>query len=216
MAVDLLDLGEFTGREDEGGRFDPIDSGNYRASIFGVSREVGKSSGKPYLHWEFVIAEGEPFAGRHLFDNTSLSDAAKWRLVQLLKSAGVDVPKGRLQLNPADLLGRELILAVGQEPDDYHDPDGDEELMRNVVKGFRPARSIAKPKIDIPASAPKKTPKATEDDSADELPFTPDAPSEASKPKRKRAAKKPAPASEPEPEPAPADDADDDDDFDFE
>ena len=213
MAVDLLDLGEFTGNEDAGGGFDPIDSGNYRASIFSVSREVGKSSGKPYLHWEFVIAEGEPFAGRHLFDNTSLSDSAKWRLVQLLKSAGIDVPKGRLQLNPADLLGRELILAVGQEPDDYHDPDGDEGLMRNVVKGFRPARSVAKPKIDIPASAPKKATKATEGDSNDELPFAADAPAEPAKPKRKRAAKKPAPA----PEPASAqDDADDDDDFDFE
>lgn len=213
MAVDLLDLGEFTGNEDAGGGFDPIDSGNYRASIFGVSREVGKNSGKPYLHWEFVIAEGEPFAGRHLFDNTSLSDAAKWRLVQLLKAAGIDVPKGRLQLNPTELLGRELILNIGQEPDDYHDPDGDLGTMRNVVKGFRPARSVAKPKIDVPAPAQKKAAKATEDDSADELPFAPDAPAEAPKPKRKRAAKKPAPA----PEPAPAqDDADDDDDFDFE
>lgn len=213
MAVDLLDLGEFTGNEDAGGGFDPIDSGNYRASIFSVSREVGKSSGKPYLHWEFVIAEGEPFAGRHLFDNTSLSDAAKWRLVQLLKAAGVDVPKGRLQLNPADLLGRELILAVGQEPDDYHDPDGDEGLMRNVVNGFRPARTVAKPKIDVPAPTKKKAPKAMEDDSNDEPPFDTDAPAEPAKPKRKRASKKPAP--EPEPEPAPADD-DDDDDFDFE
>lgn len=211
MAVDLLDLGEFTGNEDAGGGFDPIDTGNYRASIFGVSREVGKKSGKPYLHWEFVIAEGEPFAGRHLFDNTSLSDAAKWRLVQLLKAAGIDVPKGRLQLNPADLLGRELILAVGQEPDDYRDPDGDEGLMRNVVNGFRPARTVAKPKIDIPTTAPKKAAKAVESDSNDELPFTPDAPADAPKPKRKRAAKKPEPA----PEPA-QDDADDDDDFDFE
>lgn len=211
MAVDLLDLGEFTGNEDAGGGFDPIDTGNYRASIFGVSREVGKKSGKPYLHWEFVIAEGEPFAGRHLFDNTSLSDAAKWRLVQLLKAAGIDVPKGRLQLNPADLLGRELILAVGQEPDDYRDPDGDEGLMRNVVNGFRPARTVAKPKIDIPTTAPKKAAKAVESDSNDELPFAPDAPADAPKPKRKRAAKKPEPA----PEPA-QDDADDDDDFDFE
>lgn len=213
MAVDLLDLGEFTGNEDAGGGFDPIDSGNYRASIFGVSREVGKKSGKPYLHWEFVIAEGEPFAGRHLFDNTSLSDAAKWRLVQLLKAAGIDVPKGRLQLNPADLLGRELILAVGQEPDDYRDPDGDEGLMRNVVNGFRPARTVAKPKIDIPTTAPKKAAKAVESDSNDELPFAPDAPADAPKPKRKRAAKKPAPELAPEPA---QDDADDDDDFDFE
>lgn len=30
MAVDLLDLGEFTGNEDAGGGFDPIDSGHYR------------------------------------------------------------------------------------------------------------------------------------------------------------------------------------------
>lgn len=211
MAVDLLDLGEFTGNEDASGGFSPIDSGNYRASIFGVSREVGKNSGKPYLHWEFVIAEGEPFAGRHLFDNTSLSDAAKWRLVQLLKAADIDVPKGRLQLNPAELLGRELIINIGQEHDDYHDPDGDEGLMRNVVKGFRPARSVAKPKIDVPTPTKKKASKVTETDSNDDLPFEEDAPAEPAKPKRKRAAKKPAPA----PEPAPADD-DDDDEFDFE
>lgn len=66
MAVDLLDLGEFTGNEDEGSGFNPIDSGRYRATVFEISREVGKNSGKPYLKWCFQICEGEPFAGRRL------------------------------------------------------------------------------------------------------------------------------------------------------
>lgn len=152
----LLDLGEFTGNEDEGSGFSPIDSGRYRVTVFELTREVGKSSGKPYLKWCFQVCEGEPFAGRRIWDNTSLSDNAKWRLVQVLKACGIDVPKGHLKLNPNDLLGRELILNVGQEPDDYRDPDGDEGIMRNVVKGFAPVNTVSKPKIQIPdAPAPK-------------------------------------------------------------
>lgn len=209
MAVDLLDLGEFTGNEDEGSGFNPIDSGRYKATVFGLSREVGKNSGKPYLKWEFAIADGEPFAGRHLWDNTSLSDNAKWRLVSLLKALGVDVPKGRLKIDPNYLMGREVILTVGQEPDEYHDPDGDEGLMRNVIKGFAPAGGAAKPKIQIP-DAPAPTPKPAPKKSAKK------------RPKKAEEAQSEAPWDEPKnskPDPLPVtdvDSGDDDEDFDFE
>ena len=218
MAVDLLDLGEFTGNEDEGSSFNPIDSGRYRATVFEISREVGKNSGKPYLKWCFQICECEPFAGRRLWDNTSLSDNAKWRLVQVLKACGIDVPKGRLQLNPNDLLGKELILTVGLEPDEYaNDRDGTTDQMRNVIKGFAPTNGVSKPKIQVP-DAPKPTSKpnpkksakkadkdpknAKEEDENEELPLFDETPT-------------PAPKEEPLPVTDVADD-DDDDDFDFE
>nr|DAN07345.1 MAG TPA: Protein of unknown function (DUF669) [Caudoviricetes sp.] len=220
MAVDLLDLGDFTGNEDEGTGFSPIDSGRYRATVFDISREVGKNSGKPYLKWCFQICEGEPFAGRRLWDNTSLSDNAKWRLVQVLKACGIDVPKGHLQLNPNDLLGKELIIMVGLEPDEYaNDRDGTDDQMRNVIKSFAPTNGVSKPKIQVPdapkpASKPapkksaKKAPKApkNEEEVEYELPFD-ETPTPA-----------PAPAPAPKEEPLPVTDVadDDDDDFDFE
>ena len=190
MAIDLIDLGEFTGNEDEQNSYSPIDSGRYRAHVTGISREVGRSSGKPYLHWEFTLSEGQAFERRKIWDNTSLSDKAKWRIVALLKALGIDVPKGRLQLNPNDVLGRELILQIGQEPDDYRDPDGDEGIMRNTINGFAPVGGAVKPKVEVPASVPatKKRPK----------------------PKNVKSEEKPEPVKEQPPF------DDDDDDFDFE
>ena len=210
MAIDLLDLGEFTGNEDEGTGFGPIDSGRYHATVFEITREVGKNSGKPYLKWCFQICDGEPFAGRRLWDNTSLSDNAKWRLVQVLKACGIDVPKGRLQLNPNNLMGKELILTVGVEPDEYaNDRDGTTDQMRNVIKGFAPTNGVSKPKIQVPdtpkpASKPatkksaKKVVKESENaDSDEQVPFDE------------------TPTAVPDPLPV-TDSADDDDDFDFE
>lgn len=218
MAVDLLDLGEFTGNEDEGSGFNPIDSGRYRATVFEISREVGKNSGKPYLKWCFQICEGEPFAGRRLWDNTSLSDNAKWRLVQVLKACGIDVPKGRLQLNPNDLLGKELILTVGLEPDEYaNDRDGTTDQMRNVIKGFAPTNGVSKPKIQVP-DAPKPTskpaPKPAPKKSAKKTDKAPKNVKEEDE-ERPPFDETPAPKEEPLPVTDVADD-DDDDDFDFE
>lgn len=209
MAVDLLDLGEFTGDEDQGTGFDPIDSGRYTATVFEVTREVGKSSGKPYLKWCFSIAEGQPFAGRRLWDNTSLSDNAKWRLVSLLKALGVDVPKGRLKINPNDLLGREIILNVGLEDDEYHDPTGELGIQRNIITGFQPAKGCAsKPKIQVPEAKPataKAAPKKSAKKRAKATQSETDAPWD-------------EPKQDAKPEPLPITPAadDDDDDFDFE
>ena len=180
--------------------------------MFEISREVGKNSGKPYLKWCFQICEGEPFAGRRLWDNTSLSDNAKWRLVQVLKACGIDVPKGRLQLNPNDLLGKELILTVGLEPDEYaNDRDGTTDQMRNVIKGFAPTNGVSKPKIQVP-DAPKPTPKKSAK-KADKAPKNAKEEDEEQPPFDETPT--PAPKEEPLPVTDVADD-DDDDDFDFE
>lgn len=223
MAVDfanLLDLGEFTGNEDEGTDFSPIDSGRYRATVFEISREVGKNSGKPYLKWCFQICDGEPFAGRRLWDNTSLSDNAKWRLVQVLKACGIDVPKGHLQLNPNDLLGKELIIRVGLEPDEYaNDRDGTDDQMRNVIKSFAPTNGVSKPKIQVP-DAPKPASKPTPKKSAKKASKAPKNEEEVEYelPFDETPAPAPAPAPAPKEEPLPVTDVadDDDDDFDFE
>lgn len=219
MAVDLLDLGEFTGNEDEGSGFNPIDSGRYRATVFEISREVGKNSGKPYLKWCFQICEGEPFAGRRLWDNTSLSDNAKWRLVQVLKACGIDVPKGRLQLNPNDLLGKELILTVGLEPDEYaNDRDGTTDQMRNVIKSFAPTNGVSKPKIQVP-DAPKPTSKPTSKPTPKKSAKKTDkAPKNAKEEDEEQPPFDETPTPAPKEEPLPVTDVadDDDDDFDFE
>lgn len=160
--VDFLDLGEFTGEEDLGG-FDPIDSGKYRANLVELSREVGKNSGKPYIKWCWKISEGEPAAGRMLWDNTSLADGAKWRLVQVLKALGIDVPKGELKINPNELLGKQVVLTVGLELDEYaNDRDGTDDQVRNVIKSYSPSKGSAKPKIELPKPAAKKPAKKAE------------------------------------------------------
>ena len=218
MAVDLLDLGDFTGNEDEGTGFSSIDSGRYRATVFEISREVGKNSGKPYLKWCFQICDGEPFAGRRLWDNTSLSDNAKWRLVQVLKACGIDIPKGHLQLNPNDLLGKELIIMVGLEPDEYaNDRDGTDDQMRNVIKSFAPTNGVSKPKIQVP-DAPKPASKPAPKKSAKKASKAPKSSEEVEYELPFDETPAPAPAPAPKEEPLPVTDvADDDgDDFDFE
>lgn len=222
MAVDLLDLGDFTGNEDEGTGFSPIDSGRYRATVFEISREVSKNSGKPYLKWCFQICDGEPFAGRRLWDNTSLSDNAKWRLVQVLKACGIDVPKGHLQLNPNDLLGKELIIMVGLEPDEYaNDRDGTDDQMRNVIKSFAPTNGVSKPKIQVP-DAPKPTSNPAPKKSAKKAPKAPknveEVEYELPFDETPTLAPAPVPAPAPKEESLPVTDVadNDDDDFDFE
>jgi len=193
--AELMDLGEFTGEEDAGG-FGVIDSGRYHCTVFELTREIGKQSGEPYLKWCYQICEDQPFAGRRIWDNTSLKPGAKWRIVQVLKACGIDVPKGHLKINPNEILGTELVITVGQELDQYaNDRDGTEDQMRNTIKGFSPATGTKKPKMNIPdvpqsaskpaaKKAPKKTAKAVKkvkevvDEETEETEETENAPSE--------------------------------------
>lgn len=185
--ADVWDLGEFTGEEDAGNGFDAIDAGTYEAYVYEVSREVGKTSGKPYLKWTWKIAEGQPFAGRQVWDNTSLAENARWKLVQVLKALGIEVPKGKLKLGPADVQGKKARIVVKKVLDDYaNERDGTTDAMKNEVGSVLPslatsakkgvptdeAKAEAKPKTKAAQKEPEEPEESTAEAEASDDDFS--------------------------------------------
>lgn len=110
--------------------FDPVPAGNYDVSVAKAELTTAKSSGKPMIAVQYRISEPEEHEGRILFDNFSLQPQALWKLkgfLQALEWAGID--EDGLELDPAELIGAQLTVAVIQEP-------GQRDDIRNVVKGY--------------------------------------------------------------------------------
>jgi hypothetical protein len=75
----------------EGGNFEPIDEGVY---VLTLAKEVEAKDGDkgPYWNWTFKVAdipEQEAVKGRLLWQNTSLSETAAWRLKETFEAFGV-------------------------------------------------------------------------------------------------------------------------------
>lgn len=63
--------------------------GEYRLRITDVSSETAQSSGNQYFNWEYEVVGGD-FDGCKVWDITTITEKALWRLVVLLKAAGFD------------------------------------------------------------------------------------------------------------------------------
>jgi hypothetical protein len=71
------------------GSFEPLDDGVYHARLRSV--EVSDNpgpSGKHYWKWEFEVVE-EPYINRRLWTNTSLAEAAEFKLNEMFGAFGV-------------------------------------------------------------------------------------------------------------------------------
>lgn len=68
--------------------FQPVEEGIY---VLELMEDVEVKEGKvaPYWRWTFEIPEGEKGAGRRFWTNTSLSDAAYWKLKEAFDAFGV-------------------------------------------------------------------------------------------------------------------------------
>jgi hypothetical protein len=63
-----------------------------------VTKEVGESSGKDFLAWEFEITSGK-MKGKTLFYNTSLQPQALWNLRGVLEAFGQEVPDSTMEVD---------------------------------------------------------------------------------------------------------------------
>lgn len=98
---------DFEGIESGGGR--AVADGVYSATIDKVEEEES-SEGNPMLKLEYKLKNGA-----RLYDNVSLLPQALWRFKTLLEVVGVEVEDGEMEIDPADLVGKELKVEVTNE-----------------------------------------------------------------------------------------------------
>ncbi len=89
--------------------FEPIEDGIYFARLVNVGVKEA-ANGNPYWQWEYKIEEEGPYNGRVIWDNTSLSDAALWRLNSVFKAFGVPA-----DTDTDDMLGLGCELSIEQK-----------------------------------------------------------------------------------------------------
>ena len=96
-----------------------LPEGDHVVAITGVNQAIGKSSGEPYLNWEFTVQDGE-HAGRKCWTITSLQAHALFALKRLLKAVGVD-SEGTVDFDPASVIGEQLRVTIAHEEYDGED-----------------------------------------------------------------------------------------------
>lgn len=73
--------------EESGGTFEPLPPGVYHVRLVDVDASREGPSG-PYWSWEYDVVE-DGHVGRKLWNNTSLSDAALWKLDETFSAFGM-------------------------------------------------------------------------------------------------------------------------------
>jgi hypothetical protein len=116
--------------EAEGGNFEPLPENTYLAVPEEVTMEPGGANG-PYWKWTFKIAEGQEYAGRKLFMNTSLSEKALWKLKETFEAFGVST-----DTDTDDLIGKPVKLYVVQRPIEQGKRKGE---IGNEIRNLLPA-----------------------------------------------------------------------------
>lgn len=105
MARLNLDFSNVTSR-------DPLPEGTYPVSIAKVEQVLSKSSGNPMLKVEFNI-EDEAYSGRKVWANYVLTEAAMWKVQELMKALGLETD-AILELDTDDLVGMTCQLKIAQ------------------------------------------------------------------------------------------------------
>lgn len=94
--------------EAEGGSFEPLPEGVYHLKLRDVdtTREGAKG---PYWSWEFEVVGAEGANGRRLWNNTSLSEAAAFKMKETFDAFGAS-----LDTDTDDLIGSVVKAVVSQ------------------------------------------------------------------------------------------------------
>lgn len=96
-----------------------IKEGIYLVKVLKVEVKESPNRPEPYLAWEFAIVDGQGSIGSHLFDNTSTSPKALWRLRKRLENMGFDIPDGPMEIDPLAFVDEQLTVKVAHE--EYQD-----------------------------------------------------------------------------------------------
>lgn len=116
--------------EVESGSFDPVPDGVYHVKLVDVdtTREGPKG---PYWSWEFDIVQDDAHNGRKLWNNTSLSEAAAFKMKETYEAFGVP-----LDTDTDDMLGMVVKAQVSQRVIQSGDRKGD---IGNQIDRLKPA-----------------------------------------------------------------------------
>jgi hypothetical protein len=90
-----------------GSGFEPLPEGVYPVRLRGVDIREGQKA--PYWVWEFEIPEGVEHSGRRFWLNTSLSEAALWKLKEVFTAFGTTP-----DTDTDELLGKRVSAVVVQ------------------------------------------------------------------------------------------------------
>ena len=86
------------------GSFEPLEDGVYHARLVNV--EVKPGAAGPYWAWEYDVTD-QPYVNRKLWNNTSLSEAALWKLKESFDAYGVETDS-----DTDELIGQIVKLVV--------------------------------------------------------------------------------------------------------
>lgn len=101
---------DFSGVE-SGGRAIPDD--DYLLEVVSVEEKEGRDSGAIYLAWKYKVADGA-YKGATVYDNTSLSPQALWRLKRLLEAMGIQAD-GKMSLDINSYKGKRVLATIANE-----------------------------------------------------------------------------------------------------
>lgn len=91
----------------ESGSFEALPPDKYRARLMNVEQREGNKA--PYWSWEYEVIEPEAFEGRKVWNNTSLSEKAFFKLKEAFEAHGATP-----DTDTDELCGSVVVLAVSQ------------------------------------------------------------------------------------------------------
>lgn len=89
---------------------EPLEEGTYQLRI-AEAEEATSSTGNPMLKVTYDVVGME---GRKLWDNYVLIDKCLWKLQELFTALGIPT-ESIVELDPAELIGQEVLAKVVQE-----------------------------------------------------------------------------------------------------
>lgn len=116
--------------------FEPLEPGVYHARLRDVNTD-GVGSKGPYWTWEFEVVE-DPYVGRRLWNNTSLSEKAAFSMKNTFEAFGVGV-----DTDTDDLLGEVVRAQVSVRTIQQPSPRAGE--LTNQVDRLLPAAEEFEP-----------------------------------------------------------------------
>lgn len=130
---------DFTDVEDG---FELLPKGDYAINLFDVDLKKTKAKDDMYV-LVLKVAEGE-HKGRQLFFNLPVMQQTMWKIKETLEAFGVEVPKGAMNIDFDEMLGKKATAII--EHREYQGKD------REDVVGLKPYEGGADSAPDSPDS----------------------------------------------------------------
>jgi hypothetical protein len=103
------DIFAIDGLDDVESKF-KIPEGYYVAKVIDIEKQTSQA-GNPMWVWTFTTTKGQ-YQGTELKVWTALTQAALWKLMEVLKALGIKPEKGSINLKKDEIIGRSCYINV--------------------------------------------------------------------------------------------------------